>query len=112
MPSSMLSYEFSKTELYCRKVLGRILRVNSSEVQHAWLFTFAEPNLIEFAERIEDDIQESCIYAHMREQNKPQIPIQRNASSNSRSLLKRVTARMLLGEVTVPMSMKTVSEGV
>lgn len=75
-----------KTELYFRQVLGRILRVNSSEVQHAWLFTFAEPNLIEFAERIEDDIPESCIYAHMREPNKPQIPIQRKASCNSLSL--------------------------
>lgn len=76
-----------KTELYFRQVLGRILRVNSSKIQHAWLFTFAEPNLIEFAERIEDDIPESCLYAHMRESNKLQIHIQRNASNNPRSLL-------------------------
>ncbi|HBC3373787.1 TPA: DEAD/DEAH box helicase family protein, partial [Vibrio parahaemolyticus] len=32
-----------KTELYFRQVLGRILRVNSSVSQQAWLFTFAEP---------------------------------------------------------------------
>ncbi len=68
-------------------MLGRILCVNSSEVQHAWLFTFAEPNLIGFSERIEDDTPESCLYTYMREPNKPQILIQRNASNDPRSLL-------------------------
>lgn len=52
-----------KTELYFRQVLGRILRVNGPTNQQAWLFTFAEPSLIEYAERIEQDIPESCIYA-------------------------------------------------
>ncbi|PMH06029.1 DEAD/DEAH box helicase [Vibrio splendidus] len=52
-----------KTELYFRQVLGRILRVNDAKNQQAWLFTFAEQSLIEFAERIEQDIPESCIYA-------------------------------------------------
>ncbi|EAQ52316.1 DEAD/DEAH box helicase [Vibrio sp. MED222] len=51
-----------KTELYFRQVLGRILRVNSTDEQQAWLFTFAEQSLIEYAERIEDDIPKSCIY--------------------------------------------------
>ncbi|MEZ8189713.1 DEAD/DEAH box helicase [Vibrio sp. 1F279] len=54
-----------KTELYFRQVLGRILRIDSSMAQQAWLFTFAEQNLIQFAERIEDDIPESCIYVNM-----------------------------------------------
>lgn len=54
-----------KTELYFRQVLGRILRVNSSASQQAWLFTFAEQSLIQFAERIEEDIPESCIFANM-----------------------------------------------
>ncbi|ODM55861.1 diguanylate cyclase [Vibrio harveyi] len=54
-----------KTELYFRQVLGRILRIDSSMAQKAWLFTFAEQNLIQFAERIEDDIPESCIYVNM-----------------------------------------------
>lgn len=50
-----------KTELYFRQVLGRILRVNHASNQQAWLFTFAEQSLIEFAERIEHDIPESCM---------------------------------------------------
>ncbi|WP_318513806.1 DEAD/DEAH box helicase [Photobacterium leiognathi] len=51
-----------KTELYFRQVLGRILRVNDSPNQEAWLYTFAEESLIEFAERIAQDIPDSCMY--------------------------------------------------
>jgi superfamily II DNA or RNA helicase len=51
-----------KTELYFRQVLGRILRVNGLENQHAWLFTFAEQNLIDFSEQIEQDIPASCMF--------------------------------------------------
>jgi len=54
-----------KTELYFRQVLGRILRVNKAPNQEAWLFTFAEQNLIEFAERIEQDIPESCMFVNL-----------------------------------------------
>ncbi|NRF64889.1 DEAD/DEAH box helicase [Vibrio coralliilyticus] len=52
-----------KTELYFRQVLGRILRVNGPTNQQAWLFTFAEQSLIEFSERIEQDIPDSCMFA-------------------------------------------------
>ncbi len=52
-----------KTELYFRQVLGRILRVNDSSNQQAWLYTFAEQNLIDYAERIEHDIPETCLFA-------------------------------------------------
>ncbi|WP_061014566.1 DEAD/DEAH box helicase [Photobacterium leiognathi] len=52
-----------KTELYFRQVLGRILRVNSLIDQQAWFFTFAEQSLIEFSERIEQDIPDSCMFA-------------------------------------------------
>ncbi|CAK3867167.1 DEAD/DEAH box helicase [Vibrio crassostreae] len=52
-----------KTELYFRQVLGRILRVNSGINQQAWLYTFAEQNLIEFSERIEQDIPDSYMFA-------------------------------------------------
>ncbi|WP_101960792.1 DEAD/DEAH box helicase [Vibrio harveyi] len=51
-----------KTELYFRQVLGRILRVNHASNQQAWLFTFAEQSLIEFAERVEQDIPGSCMF--------------------------------------------------
>lgn len=51
-----------KTELYFRQVLGRILRISGSPNQEAWLYTFAEESLIGFAERIEQDIPDSCLY--------------------------------------------------
>ncbi|WP_201296462.1 DEAD/DEAH box helicase, partial [Escherichia coli] len=41
-----------KTELYFRQVLGRILRVNQSENQEAWLFTMATNELTLFSNRL------------------------------------------------------------
>lgn len=51
-----------KTELYFRQILGRILRTTSSRNQDAWLYTFAAPKLIQFAEEIEHDIPNSCLF--------------------------------------------------
>ncbi|PQJ42864.1 diguanylate cyclase [Vibrio campbellii] len=51
-----------KTELYFRQVLGRILRVTKSPNQEAWLYTFAESNMIRCAEEIETDIPDTCLY--------------------------------------------------
>ncbi len=51
-----------KTELYFRQVLGRILRINDSLNQEAWLYTFAEESLIGFSERIEQDIPDTCMF--------------------------------------------------
>lgn len=62
-----------KTELYFRQVLGRILRVNGILNQQAWLFTFAEQSLIEFSERIEQDIPESCMFAKMKDKIDPDL---------------------------------------
>jgi len=47
-----------KTELYFRQVLGRILRINKAVNQEAWLYTFAEPQLTEFAHRLKEDVPE------------------------------------------------------
>ncbi|EDL54007.1 GGDEF domain protein [Vibrio mediterranei AK1] len=58
------------TELYFRQVLGRILRLTDSPNQDAWLFTFAEERLSEFAERIEEDIPDSCLYLRETEEGK------------------------------------------
>lgn len=77
-----------KTELYFRQVLGRILRINSSTPQQAWLFTFAEQSLIQFAERIEDDIPESCLYAHMGKPIESALSYQRNHLNDERLLLE------------------------
>lgn len=54
-----------KTELYFRQVLGRILRSGKGKIEFAWLFTFAETSLVEFAERINIDIPDSCSYVDM-----------------------------------------------
>ncbi|MGI2945598.1 DEAD/DEAH box helicase [Vibrio diabolicus] len=77
-----------KTELYFRQVLGRILRINSSTPQQAWLFTFAEQSLIQFAERIEDDIPESCLYAHMGKPIESELSYQQNHLNDERLLLE------------------------
>ncbi len=50
-----------KTELYFRQVLGRILRVNSSPNQEAWLFTLAEETLSTFANRIDQELPNTCV---------------------------------------------------
>jgi superfamily II DNA or RNA helicase len=50
-----------KTELYFRQVLGRILRVNDAPNQEAWLYTFAENTLMEYARQIEKDIPDSYL---------------------------------------------------
>jgi superfamily II DNA or RNA helicase len=50
-----------KTELYFRQVLGRILRVNNASNQEAWLYTFAEHKLLEYARQIEKDIPDSYL---------------------------------------------------
>jgi len=44
------------TELYFRQVLGRILRTTAQCGANAWLFTFAEPQLVEFANRVAEEI--------------------------------------------------------
>jgi superfamily II DNA or RNA helicase len=47
-----------KTELHFRQILGRILRVNHSENQEAFLFMPAESTLIGYAHRVAEDIPE------------------------------------------------------
>lgn len=44
------------TELYFRQVLGRILRITEHCGANAWLYTFAEPQLVEFANRVAEEI--------------------------------------------------------
>ena len=50
------------TELHFRQILGRILRVTNSPTQIGYLFMVAHPDLIEFANRVSEDVpQESSI---------------------------------------------------
>ncbi len=45
-----------KTELHFRQVLGRVLRKSRSGNQEAWLYTFAAPKLVEFANRLAEEV--------------------------------------------------------
>lgn len=76
-----------KNELYFRQVLGRILRVNGLINQQAWLLTFAEKSLIEFAERIEQDIPESCLFAKLTKQEESEFSDGRSLPNQNDSLL-------------------------
>ncbi len=48
-----------KTELYFRQVLGRILRSTGVEKNEGFLFIPAEPNLVEYAERVVENIPDA-----------------------------------------------------
>jgi len=51
-----------KTEMYFRQILGRVLRLRGNKDRQAWLYTFAEPNISEYAHRIDQDIpDEHCV---------------------------------------------------
>ncbi|MEZ9754809.1 diguanylate cyclase, partial [Vibrio splendidus] len=65
-----------KTELYFRQVLGRILRVSGLINQNAWLYTYAEQSLVEFAERIEQDIPETCMFTKLASSTEFEIEAQ------------------------------------
>lgn len=45
-----------KTELYFRQVLGRVIRVHETPLEQAWLFAIAVPEIIEYSERIAQDL--------------------------------------------------------
>jgi len=71
-----------RTEMYYRQVLGRILRINSSVNQDAWFFTFAEGNLVKYANRIQRDLPDTTViyelesevarYSHTGRKEQPQ----------------------------------------
>lgn len=50
-----------KTELYFRQILGRVLRRTNSINERAWLYTFSEPQLSEYAHRLNQEIPEQNI---------------------------------------------------
>ena len=50
-----------RTELYFRQVLGRILRINLKTDEPCSLIAFAEPKLIEYSERINQDLPEDSM---------------------------------------------------
>lgn len=46
------------TELHFRQVLGRSIRITQDCDGDAWLYTFAEPRMVEYANRIAEDLPE------------------------------------------------------
>ncbi|HAS1709321.1 TPA: DEAD/DEAH box helicase family protein, partial [Enterobacter hormaechei] len=95
-----------KTELYFRQVLGRILRVNQSENQEAWLFTMATNELTLFSNRLAEDLPED--YKVMQQQSDdwsfPTIDSQSMppefVRKNGISKIKEIDLEMDIGEIT------------
>jgi superfamily II DNA or RNA helicase len=50
------------TELYFRQILGRILRMTNSQTAIGYMFILAEPNLVEYAECLNEAIPETYNY--------------------------------------------------
>ncbi|MGO2514205.1 DEAD/DEAH box helicase [Marinomonas polaris] len=50
-----------RTELYFRQVLGRILRIDQKTDEPCSMIAFAEPKLIEYSERINQDLPEDSM---------------------------------------------------
>jgi superfamily II DNA or RNA helicase len=50
-----------KTEMHFRQVLGRILRMTGDADKNGWMFLFAEPTLVEFANELHHEIPESRV---------------------------------------------------
>ena len=50
-----------KTEMHFRQVLGRILRMTNDVDKDGWMFVFAEPTLVEFANDLHHEIPESRV---------------------------------------------------
>ncbi len=73
-----------KTELYFRQVLGRVLRVNGSVDQNAWLYTFSEPKLMKYAYRIEKDLPDIDVI--FKESYKPTKLVLANNDTQNDSL--------------------------
>ncbi|WP_438467532.1 DEAD/DEAH box helicase [Marinomonas sp. PE14-40] len=58
-----------KTELYFRQVLGRILRINKNSDEPCAMIAFAEPKLIEYSERINQDLPEDSMRVKVIEEH-------------------------------------------
>lgn len=68
------------TELYFRQVLGRILRMNKGINQEAWLYTFAEPNLVNYANRVAKEVPlNDVIFQEHMPNNNSELPENRNS---------------------------------
>ncbi|MCC4834771.1 DEAD/DEAH box helicase family protein [Shewanella sp. 10N.7] len=92
-----------KTELYFRQVLGRILRVNNAINQEAWLYTFAVPKLVEFANRIAEEIPDVPVI--FREPESVSISVEQSESERLKASFPSQdghTVRLSTPHITAP----------
>lgn len=71
-----------KTELHFRQVLGRILRASASDQDESFLYMPAEPNLVEYAHRVGDDVPDidTVKMEWMQDSLDPETPLQPDPS--------------------------------
>ncbi len=55
-----------KTEMYYRQILGRILRKTTKSNEFAWLYTFAEKNLVKYANRVALDVPDFPVITNVK----------------------------------------------
>jgi len=88
-----------KTELYFRQVLGRILRVNQGQNQEAWLYTFAEPNLVKYAHRIAEEIPlNKVVFKENMPNNNSEFPETHNKRTPNHSNIEGSGTQISWGE--------------
>ncbi|MER2493089.1 DEAD/DEAH box helicase [Catenovulum sediminis] len=91
-----------KTELYFRQIIGRILRVTSHDSERAWLYTFAEPSLTNFAQRLNQDIPHYSVImdedsdVDKSKPDKPTDAVGVNKGTAASEKTKNITADVLL----------------
>ncbi|TPE49028.1 diguanylate cyclase [Maribrevibacterium harenarium] len=66
----------TKTELYFRQVLGRIIRVTKDQTDECFFYTLAEENLISYAKRLEQEVSGSYIKENLTEEKVVANPVE------------------------------------
>lgn len=76
-----------RTELFFRQVLGRVLRLIPGILNDkGWLFSFAEPKLIEFAQRLQQDIPDNILRIEKaQDESRPRAGHQSATAASSES---------------------------
>lgn len=83
-----------RTELYFRQVLGRILRINKKTDEPCSMIAFAEPKLLEYSERINQDLPEDSMRLKVIEDHaliKTTIPNQCTKNSEKNNFINMKT---------------------
>lgn len=65
----------TRTELYFRQVLGRPIRVTKEGSRYAYFYMLAEPSLLKFAQRVNDDLPEENILVKWPDRHEHDDPL-------------------------------------